>query len=261
MTRVLFCLLFHGLNPDPRRRSGSGSDWVSCSRGSRERYGGMNDMCWPLLLLLLCCAAEFEAQQPGERSSDFTAATLVSWKKLALLFFFFLTKEKSGVLCLFSTCLLVLCWRLCTTVLRVWRWDYFMCLSLCLRVRWQGFFEAVDERVWSALLVKTRESSLDLRFLLYQPDQDEIPVSSSPSLFFIFFKFQINLSKSFPALQKRAALLSAAAAAAVELHRLRSSSTCLITAWKNTLNPTKCLFLLAGSVWSRSPWRWDLRTE
>ena len=92
--------------------------------------------------------------------------------------------------------------------------------------------------------MKTRESSLDLRFLLYQPDQDEIPVSSSPSLFFSKSTLQINLSKSFSALQKRAALLSAAA---VELHRLRLrlrfSSTCLITSRKKTHSSPIKLFI------------------
>lgn len=43
-----------------------------------------------------------------------------------------------------------------------------------------GFFGAVDERVWSALLVKTRESILDLRFPLYQSNQNEIPVRPFP---------------------------------------------------------------------------------
>lgn len=52
-----------------------------------------------------------------------------------------------------------------------------------------GFFGAVDERVWSALLVKTRESSLDLRFPLCQSDQNEAPVS-------LFF-FSLFLSSFF----------------------------------------------------------------
>lgn len=53
-------------------------------------------------------------------------------------------------------------------------------LSLCLRVD-DRVFGAVDERVWSASLVKTRESSLDLRFPLCQSDQNEIPVSETSS--------------------------------------------------------------------------------
>lgn len=71
-------------------------------------------------------------------------------------------------------------------------------LSLSSPVRWQGFFGAVDERVWSALLVKTRESSLDLRFPLYQSDQNEAPVSLFfPSLFLsLFFSVDFGSASS-----------------------------------------------------------------
>lgn len=50
-------------------------------------------------------------------------------------------------------------------------------LSLYLRID-DRVFGAVDERVWGALLVKTRETSLGRRFPRYQLDQNEIPVSS-----------------------------------------------------------------------------------
>lgn len=74
------------------------------------------------------------------------------------------------------------------------RRDYFISLSFSVSPgSWQGFFGAVDERVWGALLVKTRESSLGLRFppLLCQSDQNENPVSFRP----LKITLQVDLSE------------------------------------------------------------------
>lgn len=48
--------------------------------------------------LLLWCRCWVEAQQPGERSSDFTAATLVSW--ISSDWFFFLNERNESLCCL-----------------------------------------------------------------------------------------------------------------------------------------------------------------
>lgn len=76
-----------------------------------------------------------EAQQPGERSSNFAAATLVSPVPSHL----FVKRTESAS---FPNSR-VLRWRpsVAVCVLGLCRWDYFMCVCLSLRSRWQGFRE------------------------------------------------------------------------------------------------------------------------
>lgn len=75
-----------------------------------------------------------EAQQTGERSSDFTAATLVSWISSHFM------NEISPKRAFRVICSLML-EPVCASVKLacVWHWDYFISLSLCL---W------VDDRVF-----------------------------------------------------------------------------------------------------------------
>lgn len=80
-----------------------------------------------------------EAQQPGERSSNFAAATLVSPIASHFFFFFFLNEPNPRRLVRARG---VLCWcpTVAACVLGVGRWDYFMCV----------FPSAPDDRVFGS---------------------------------------------------------------------------------------------------------------
>lgn len=86
-------------------------------------------MCWPLLLLQWC-AAETEAQQLGERSSDFTAATLVSWRSSDFLKEITEKESFCDALVLMFGGVGVLC--VCVKTGCVWWWNYFISFSVSL---------------------------------------------------------------------------------------------------------------------------------
>lgn len=116
-------------------------------------------MCWPLLPC--CCGALLSWSATTRRAQQ--RLHRCNFGELDKLPFYERNHPQTGFPCWLWfnawTCVCVCKVGLCLTVGLL-----SLFLSVCLRVDDRGFFfGAVDERVWSALLVKTRESSLDLR--------------------------------------------------------------------------------------------------
>lgn len=119
-----------------------------------QRSGRMTDMRWPRLPR--CCAALLSwgatsrrAQQRSHRCNFGELDKLHLVKKGI--------SHKRGFWCFSARFGVCACVRMCSAVGLL-----YLSLSVCLRAVDRGF-GVVDERVWSALLVKTRESSLGLR--------------------------------------------------------------------------------------------------
>lgn len=198
-----------------------------------------------------CCAALLSWSATARRAQQrLHRCDFGELEKLAL--FFFLTKEKSAVCSYFLPGCLC-CVDACVPLCCVCGGGTTLCASLSVsgvddRVFWKQSMSAFEVPCWwrqgsrvstcgSSSTSRTKMKFLWALLLLL--------------FFFFFFLNQINLSKSFSASQKRAALLSAAA---VELHRLRLrlSSTCLITTRKNTLFTHKTVYFSLQDLCDRN---------
>lgn len=113
--------------------------------GGSQRHGGM---CWPLLF-----AEAAELKRTSTKCAAATAPLKLGWVGQALIFM----KEIANKTCDFNAGWLLMLGALCVKI------GVSRTASLPLSLspgRWQGFFEVVDERVWSgAFLVKIRGSS------------------------------------------------------------------------------------------------------